>query len=188
MLPRFFHDGKFFCLLLAFDKDLAEKARQARCRFCQAPLHQAHYQRKPRGGPEDLDDQHNCRFSFCCYKCRKRVTPASFRFFGRKVYLSAVFLLVSAMLGGASPERRRRLLEICGADARTLGRWKKWWAESFAQSPFWKVVSARFTFVQSAVLSLPRLLLRSLKSPSFQDTLLRVMELLLPLSNGVDPE
>jgi len=63
MLQRFFSDGKFFCLLLAFDKDLAEKARLARCQFCRAPLHQAHFQRKPRGGSQDLDDQHNCRFS-----------------------------------------------------------------------------------------------------------------------------
>ena len=132
MLQRFFSDGKFFCLLLAFDEDLAEKARLARCQFCRAPLHQAHFQRKPRGGSQDLDDQHTCRFSFCCYRCRKRLTPPSFRFLSRKVYFGVIFLLVSAMLGGASSERRRKLQEFCGADARTLGRWKIWWEATFA--------------------------------------------------------
>lgn len=184
MLQRFFTDGKIWFLLFAFDEDLAEKAKLARCPFCGAPLHQAHFQRKPRGGAQDLDDLHNCRFSFCCYQCRKRLTPPSFRFFGRKVYFGAIFLLVSAMLGGASPERRRRLHEICGADARTLGRWKKWWAKVFAQSSFWRDVSARFTFKHDFLGSLPRLLIKSLKGSSFLETMVGVLRLLLPMTTG----
>lgn len=184
MLQRFFNDGKFFCLLLAFDEDLAESARLARCPICGAPLHQAHFLRKPRGGPEDLDEQHNCRFSFCCYKCRKRMTPPSFRFLGRKVYLGAILLLVSAMLGGASPERRRRLREICGADARTLGRWKTWWAVTFSQSDFWKDLSARLAFIRSSIVPIPRLLLRSWKIQSLLDSLVGTLRLLLPITGG----
>ena len=40
------------------------------------------------------------RFSFCCAVdgCRKRATPPSLRFLGRKVYLATVVTLISAML------------------------------------------------------------------------------------------
>jgi hypothetical protein len=40
----------------------------------------------------------NHRFSFCCDRdgCRNRATPPSVRFLGRKVYLGAVVMLISA--------------------------------------------------------------------------------------------
>ena len=184
MLPRFFTNGKLWLLLLAFDEDLAETARLKACPLCQAQLHQANYQRKPRGGPPELDDPHTLRFSFCCYLCRKRLTPPSVRFFGRTVYFGIIFLLVSAMLGGASPERRRKLQDICGADARTLGRWKTWWETAFAQSPFWKDLSARLAFIRSSVVPLPRMLIRSLKIQTLLESLVGVLKLLLPMTSG----
>jgi len=184
MLSRFFTNGKLWLLLLAFDEDLAEKARLKACPLCQERLHHANYQRKSRGGPSELDDSHALRFSFCCYECRKRLTPPSIRFFGRKVYFGVIFLLISAMLGGASPERRRRLQDICGADARTLGRWKTWWETAFAQSNFWKDLSARLAFISSSVVPLSRLLIRSLKIHTLLESLVGVLELLLPMTSG----
>ena len=91
MLQRFLSDRKFFEMLLVFDQDIAEKTGREKCVFCAGTLHQANFQRKPRGCPEILDDDFNLRFSFCCYRCRKRLTPNSFRFFGRRVYLGAFF-------------------------------------------------------------------------------------------------
>ena len=183
MLPRFFTNGKLWLLLLAFDEDLAEKARLKSCPLCEKPLHQANYQRKPRGGPPELDDSHALRFSFCCYECRKRLTPPSIRFFGRKVYFGIIFLLISAMLGGASPERRRRLQDLCGADARTLGRWKTWWEATFAKSDLWRDLSARLAFMRSSVVPLPRLLIRSLKIQSLQESLVGVLKLLRSMTS-----
>lgn len=184
MLQRFFRDRKFFCLLFAFDEDLAEKARLANCQNCGAALHQAHFLRKPRGWPLEIDYDQNCRFSFCCYLCRKRSTPPSFRFLGRRVYFSFIFLLISAMLGGASPQRRRRLQKICGADPRTLARWKRWWNEVFARSRFWNSISHGFVLILEPLLSLPRNLLRIMKAPSLPEALLKLLRLLIPLSNG----
>jgi len=185
MLPRFLGDRKFYSLLFSFDEDLAKEARLASCPHCQAPIHQANFTRKPRGGPDSLDDEFTCRFSFCCSVCRKRLTPASLRFLGRKVYFGSVMVLISAMLGDASPRRRRRLSEICGADARTLGRWRKWWAETFSQTNLWKYLSASFALAWASNTSLPRQLLKGLKISSLQEALREVLRLLRPLFGWV---
>jgi hypothetical protein len=48
--------------------------------------------------------------SLCCSRdgCRRRMTPPSVRFLGRRVYLGAVLVLVSAMQQGSLPGRRVR--------------------------------------------------------------------------------
>lgn len=135
-------------LLEKCDADLAEKCRQGGCLKCQeGKLHRADYQRKPRGGPNDPQGpQEAYRDSFCCDQegCRKRHTPPSVRFLGRKVYWSLVVVLVSAMRHGIKPERVQVLREQLGIDRRTLERWRTWWLETFVPSPFWKEARARF--------------------------------------------
>lgn len=184
MLQRFLFDWKFFQFLLSLDEDLAEEARRGRCPFCHGPLHQAHYPRKPRGwglGPdEDLDR----RFSFCCYLCRRRRTPPSFRFLGRKVYVGAIMVLVSALLGDASARRRKRLRDLCGVDDRTLGRWRKWWAEVFAKSGVWQGVCAAMRLDGASTGALPLCLLHGFRRPSLTETLTVVLQHLLPLTGG----
>ena len=100
-LPR---NASFWAFLFSIDQDLAEQARQKKCP-CGGCLHRANYPRKPRGGGEDLPQEYDFRLSFCCERegCRKRVTPPSVRFLGRKVYLGAVVILVAAMRQGPSP-------------------------------------------------------------------------------------
>ena len=95
-------DARFHELLLAFDRDLAAAARAGGCVRCGGVLHSARFLRKPRGGPAGLGEEHARRFSFCCPEdpCRKRATPPSFRFLGRKAYLGAVAVLVAAMRQG----------------------------------------------------------------------------------------
>ena len=66
------------------DKELAEAVQAGACLYCGAKLHCGDYPRKPRGGPE-WDE----RYSFDCSRCRKRRTPPSVRFLGRKVYVGA---------------------------------------------------------------------------------------------------
>ena len=82
--------GRFWSFLLSIDRDLADSTRQQGC-SCGGRLHCANYPRAPRGGPDHLPEEYRCRFSFCCDRdgCRKRMTPPSVRFLGRKVYLSA---------------------------------------------------------------------------------------------------
>jgi hypothetical protein len=75
--------------------------------------------------------------------CRKRKTPSSLRFLGPKVYLATVVTLASAMQQGVTAARVQRLSAELGIDRRTLGRWRKWWLETFA-GPFRPVAMAAF--------------------------------------------
>ena len=90
-------------------------------------MHSARYRRKPRGGPRGLSTQYDQRLSFCCAAegCRKRTTPPSVRFLGRKVYLGAVVVLVSALRQGPSPTRVGVLHDLFGVGERTLRRWRQ---------------------------------------------------------------
>lgn len=127
------------------DFDLSEKVRLGGCLVCQlGKLHSAKYKRKPRSGGKKCEEI--SRHSFCCDQdgCRKRHTPPSIRFLGRRIYYGVVVVLVSAAHHGLTPERMRVLREALGIDRRTLERWRQWWLETFVQSSFWKLAKARF--------------------------------------------
>lgn len=134
-------DPRFYRLLSKFDADLAEQIRSGRCPLCGGRLDGASYPRKPRGGPDDLGEDYQRRWSFCCAVegCRRRTTPPSVRFLGRKVYLGAVLVLVSALRYGPTPPRAAQLKEWFGVSGRTLERWRTWWLTTFAASPFWRM-------------------------------------------------
>lgn len=148
--------ASLWLFLLTIDRDLAETARQQGC-SCGGRLHLANFPRKPRGQPDPLPDEYSWRFSFCCDRegCRKRTTPPSVRFLGRKVYLAAIVVLVAAMRQGPSPRRVRELSKLFGADRRTIARWQLFWREQFPQTPFWKVARGRFAAtIEAAALPL----------------------------------
>jgi len=132
---------ELFQLLEKVDADLTEEARAKGCLLCGGKLHRSDYDRKPRGGP-----QWELRFSLCCAKegCRRRHTPPSVRFMGRRVYAGLVVVLVSAMIHGLKPERVRSLREGLSIDRRTLERWRQWWLGIFVESSFWREARARF--------------------------------------------
>ena len=65
------------------------------------------------------------------------------RFLGRKVYLGAIVILISAMRQGPSPRRVHELTDRFGADESTITRWQTFWREHFPQTPFWKTARAR---------------------------------------------
>jgi hypothetical protein len=139
-------DARLYAFLWECDRDLAAEARAGGCVVCGGRVDSARYPRKPRGGPADLGPAFETRESFCCAQdgCRKRLTPPSLRFLGRKVYLGAVVVLVAAMRHGATPTRVARLRELVGASPRTLARWRRWWREAFAASRFWRAAAGRF--------------------------------------------
>jgi hypothetical protein len=143
-------EARFHELLLAFDRDLAGTARGAGCASCNGVLHSARYRRKPRGRLCQLAGEHDWRFSFCCSVdgCRKRATPPSLRFLGRKVYLAAMVVLIAIMRQGTTAARMRQLSGLASIDRRTLERWRGWWRDGFTASPFWQ--TARATFMPPA--------------------------------------
>jgi hypothetical protein len=138
---KYLADQKLLQLAEKIDIDLTEEARSKGCLLCGGALHRSDYDRKPRGGP-----QWDIRFSLCCAKegCRKRHTPPSVRFMGRRVYAGLVVVLVSAMAHGLTPERVKSLREALGIDRRTLERWRQWWLGTFLESSFWREARARF--------------------------------------------
>jgi hypothetical protein len=60
------------------------------------------------------------------------------------VYLGAVVVLVTALLGGLTATRAARLRQWLGVNGRTLARWRVWWRETFVASPFWRGARGRF--------------------------------------------
>lgn len=105
--------------------------------FCGGPLHCAHYQRKPRGGPPDLDEAFEIRFSLCCGRegCRRRILPPSVRFWQRRVYWAPVVLLVSALRQGQNPDiTLERLKGLCGVWRSTVKRWQRYFLKLFPQT------------------------------------------------------
>jgi hypothetical protein len=96
--------------------------------------------------------------------------------------LGAVVAVVSAMRHGATPERLRKLRELLGVSRRTVERWRIWWRETFAQSPFWRAASAAFMPPVEAGAMPASLLARF--SGGDEDRLVALLRFLGPISGG----
>ena len=86
MYQSFLEDASLPGILRRVDEDFARVTKEAGCR-CRGVLHVANYPRKPRCSWE-LPEGCDLRLSFTCAECRKRSTPPSALFLGRKVYLA----------------------------------------------------------------------------------------------------
>lgn len=178
----------FWAFLFSIDQDLARSAQGKGC-GCGGRLHCANYPRKPRGSADDLAKVAGYRLSFCCDRegCRKRLTPPSVRFLGRKVYLAAVVVVVSAMRQGPTPRRVRELSSLFGADRRTIARWQGFWRDHFPQTPFWKVACGRLRPTADVVI-LPRSLLEVfLRSDDPCQDWGRLLQFLSPITATGEP-
>jgi hypothetical protein len=138
-------DATLFEALIAIDQELADTAQAGGCRRCPGRLHHGDYPRKPRGGPVTLAASYERRTSFCCAQCRKRLTPPSVRFLGRRIYVGAVVVLACVLRQGPTPWRVTRLHDLLGVSADTLRRWHRWWRDAFVRTAFWKGARGRFT-------------------------------------------
>ena len=174
--------ASLFALLLHVDEELAACARQGGCPHDGGRLHRGDFERKPRGAGARLSRAARIRFSFCCSnrECRRRVTPPSVRFLGRRVYLGAVVVLLSTMRHGGTARRQERLRELFGVSPRTVQRWRRWWRETFPQTPCWKEARGRLR-ASSDLAVLPDDLLTCWVGDD-EGRLLGVLRLLRPLS------
>lgn len=181
MYQTLFADASFFALLREIDLDLANSARLGGC-GCGGSLHAARYPRKPRGGPACLGREHSVRESFCCSEegCRRRTTPPSVRFFGRKVFFSLIILLVPILREGLTPARFRRLEELLPVSRRTVQRWRRWWREVFSTTPRGRQASAAMPLLESQ--RLPGSLLEMFGSG--REAVVRALRWLAPLGAG----
>ena len=126
-----------------YQEDLAEakRVRQHGCPYCGGALHAANYPRKARGVGVAMPELEQ-RESFCCSEdgCRKRTTPKSVRFLGRKVYL-AIGVIAAAILRSHGAT----VAKICaaiGMSADTARRWTGWWAGAVQRSRWWQAARA----------------------------------------------
>lgn len=112
---------------------------------CKGKLHRADYPRSPMGLPADFRDLYNHRHSLCCDTCRKRTTPASVRFFGRRWYPAPLFILLSLLTCGISQRRLTQVKRHLGfvASESTWRRWRQWWRTHFVQTRFWQQEKGR---------------------------------------------
>jgi len=153
------HDASFFELLRRMDVDLAEETRLAGCP-CGGVLHFARYRRKPRGGPDNLSRECCVRESLCCSEdgCRRRSTPPSVLFLGRRVFFGVVVVLVPILREGLTPRRFRRLEKRLALSRRTVRRWQRWWRETLPSTRLWRGARAELALGVSEA-SLPGSLL-----------------------------
>jgi hypothetical protein len=168
-------------LLPRIDADLAVKAQAAGCSFCGGRLDVANYPRSPRGADE-LREASLVRHSFCCAVegCRRRCTPPSVRFLGRKVYPGAVVVLATALQQGPSKKSVTKLSALLGISRRTLVRWRRWWPTMFATSRFWTSLRGRFMPVVDEA-AMPESLL-SRMSATDEPAVVAFLRLLAPMS------
>jgi hypothetical protein len=139
-------DVKLLVALGEVDAECAEIIHEAGCPHCHGPLDRADYPRKPRGELGEAAGDYERRCSFCCRVdgCRKRATPPSLRFFGRKVYVAVWVIVASArarsmrLTGPGSPR------QVQGVPTRTVRRWLEWWGTVFALGAFWSEAKAFF--------------------------------------------
>ena len=133
-------DVRLYEVLLRCDEDVARSTRERGCGRCGGRLDRADYARKPRGVPPELSAAHTMRLSFCCAAegCRRRTTPPSVRFLGRRVYVGAALVGITALDPRARRAEVRQLRAWLGLSARTLTRWRRWWRAVFAHSAFWR--------------------------------------------------
>ena len=182
MCHTFLEDSKFYHLLFRIDQSIAAEEQKAGC-CCGGVLHSANYPRKPRGVFSALDDSYERRLSFCCAEdgCRRRRTPPSVRFLGRKVYLGVIVVLATALHHGLSAKRRQQLIEVLDIAPQTLSRWRKFWREAFAQSRCWQVHEGCF-IPPVAVTDLPGSLLARVTAQDLRDRLCQLLVLVCPVT------
>jgi len=180
MFDQFTFGCEFFATLEALDRAIARRVAASRCPECGGPLHAGNFPRKPRGAlvaPEG--EAFLVRFSLCCGRegCRKRATPPSLRFLGRRVYLGVVVIvasLVAQALGAASAS-------TTGVPRRTTRRWLSWWRGPFLTTEVLIAIRARLIGVD--VGGIPRSIVERLPGTA-EEQIHTMLHLLAPLTTG----
>lgn len=176
-------DINFFQLLDEEDARATAVARAGGCPVCQGRLDRADFPRKPRGGDvaaagEVIDH----RRSLCCRRrgCRKRLTPPSLVFLGRRVYL-AITIVVATWRAMASPP----VAPPRSPPRRTLRRWLAWFASEAPHTGWGASVRARVSPPLEPNEALPGALIdRLLPGRGVAAALLATLRMMAPLSRS----
>lgn len=178
MCQSILQNPAFFAFLFHIDQDHAATIRLQGC-SCGGPLHQANYERKPRGPCSAAVDP--TRFSYCCGDCRRRCTPESVRFLGRRVYWGAMVVLATALCSGLNLRRGQWLSEQLGVPVLTILRWRQWWLAGFTITAVWCDLRGRL-LPPVAASELPGELLHRAIADDERGVMAMIMRWLAPLS------
>ena len=186
MLPTFLYKANFHLLLTNIDQELASSVFELNCPSCSGKLHQANYPRSPMGIPLEFREVYDERLSFCCKTCRKRTTPPSVRFFGRRWYPAPLFMLICLLSLGINERRLAQMKRHFGltVSESTWRRWRRWWRDAFIVTDFWKKEKGLVVLSLEEAISFPRALLK-LFLGTFMDKLCLLLRFLSPLTSGV---
>jgi hypothetical protein len=179
-------EREFFARLEQQDRQIAGRVAAEGCPACGGPLYRGDYERKPRGARlAPAGEEFVRRFSFCCGRegCRKRATPPSLRFLGRRVYLGAVVLVVSLLAQALTAAKTLR--QVTGVPARTAQRWLLWWQGPFLSTAVLLALRARL--VELAVEALPTSIVDRLAGTA-EARVRTLLVLLAPLTTGSVPD
>ena len=136
--------SEFFEGLTAIDEAIVAEVAAGPCAECGGRLHRGDYPRKPRGGLiGGAAERFGRRFSLCCGRegCRRRATPPSLRFLGRRVYVGAVVIAACVIALAAATESAAR--RATGIAPRTARRWCRWWRDAFPGTSVFVAIAAR---------------------------------------------
>lgn len=139
-------DAKFLSALAEVDAQYAERVQDAGCPRCGGRLDRGDYPRKPRGDLGEAAGAYERRLSLCCRVdgCRRRATPPSLRFLGRKVYVAVLVVAASAAGRATALTGLGRARRVKGVPVRTVRRWLDWWQTVFALGAFFTEARAYF--------------------------------------------
>ncbi len=183
MLHTFLMNTSVHLFLEVIDQELANDVLNKQCPDCAGSLHKANYPRSPMGISPEFRDHYSERLSFCCDTCRKRTTPPSVRFFGRRWYPAPVFMLICLLSLGINERRLSQMKRYFGLtiNESTWKRWRRWWRESFIATDFWRKEKGLVASSLEETISFPRALLK-LFSGTFDKKMELLLRFLLPLS------
>jgi hypothetical protein len=187
MSQNFLFNATFHLLLNTIDQELTFETQQKGCLYCGGKLHQADYPRSPLGLPAQFRDTYEERYSLCCSICRRRSTPSSVRFFGRRWFPAPLLVLISALMRGANERRRLQVKQYFGftVSQSTWKRWHQWWCEAFMTTPFWQQVKGLLPPIPKILQGpFPRVLLDMFQG-KFEERMCLLLKFLMPLTAGV---
>ena len=178
-------DATLYMALARLDEEIAAEVKLRGCPFCPGDLHWARYPRKPRCLPAEVEDAFRSRASFCCNRegCRRRTTPPSVRFLGRKVFSSAAVVLVTILRHGPTPERLGRIRRLAGVSARTITRWRLWWQSVVPRTRWWRTARGFLRWPVAEQL-MPASLLEAFTNGDVRAGLIDLLRFVSPLSSA----
>ena len=183
-------DDKFFEQLEEEDARVAAGVKVAGCPHCAGRLDRADYPRKPRGGDlAGIGERLDRRISLCCARegCRRRATPPSVVFLGRRVYLGIAVLKASL---NAATAREVRTTPTPPAPApsppdRTVKRWLGWFQQVLPRSVYFAAARARLWPPIEDTTELPAVVVeRFARGRTAVEALRATLRFLAPMTTG----